>query len=464
MHRSTMDSNTVTARIGEADLTQTAVAATGVAEAEPTANGDRTLTERMTETNGIWYPERPTTLNQLGVEDDFVRGLALKLASTVSELSTEWAARELCLPIQLVEELFWHLKKHQMVEVLGQIAPFNYRYALTSRGKEQADRLFQICGYVGPVPVALNDYVAMLHWDEARRTRSTRDEVVAALDTLTLDKDVVEVAALAAASNRSLFLFGPPGNGKTSLGRLIHRVQSGSLWIPHALAVGTSVIQLFDPQCHDLAPVDGITGHDRRWHHIERPFVVAGGEMTIGDLDLIYSPTLRSYEAPPHVKANGGTFLIDDFGRQRVKPEELLNRWIIPLEHRTDYATLHTGQKISLPFCQMLIVATNLRVSEVADPAFLRRMGYRVRIDAPCETRFRQIFERYASDVGLEFEPALLDHLLERYRSESRELRGSEPRELIERCRDVCSLTDKQFSIDQETLDMAWLAFFGETD
>jgi predicted ATPase with chaperone activity len=181
--------------------------------------------------------------------------------------------------------------------------------------------------------------------------------------------------------------------------------------------------------------------------------------MTIAELDLAYSPSLRFYEAPPHVKANGGLFFLDDFGRQRIDPTDLLNRWIIPLEHQVDFLTLVTGQKIRIPFRLLLIVATNLSAS--ADPAFLRRIGYRVHMDRPDENRWREIFHRYARSVNLVVDDALLSRLLERYRTEGRELRASEPRDLVERCRDICRLKRQQPAITQELLELAWAGYFG---
>ena len=183
--------------------------------------------------------------------------------------------------------------------------------------------------------------------------------------------------------------------------------------------------------------------------------------MTIEELDLAYSPSLRFYEAPPHVKANGGTFLIDDFGRQRIDPHDLLNRWIIPLESQTDHLTLYTGQKIQIPFQLMLIVATNLGVSEVADPAFLRRMGYRLHLDYPTPERYREIFQKYAAAQGLHITNGLVDRLLDRYKAEQRDLRASEPRDLIERARDICRLHSQPFELNQEILDWAWRGYFG---
>jgi hypothetical protein len=198
---------------------------------------------------------------------------------------------------------------------------------------------------------------------------------------------------------------------------------------------------------------------DQRWVRIRRPMLIAGGEMTIAELDLAYSPSLRFYEAPPHVKANGGLFFLDDFGRQRIDPTDLLNRWIIPLEHQVDYVTLATGQKIRIPFQLLLIVATNL--SACADPAFLRRIGYRVHMDMPDEQRYAEIFRRYAAGAGLSFDDSLIGKLLARYRAESRELRACEPRDLIERCRDVCRLKNQPAAINEELLNLAWAGYFG---
>jgi hypothetical protein len=237
----------------------------------------------------------------------------------------------------------------------------------------------------------------------------------------------------------------------------------GELWIPYCISVESNIIRVFDEQVHRLAGSwDQERSVDQRWLRIRRPFVITGGEMTLNELDLAYSPALRFYEAPPHVKANGGLFLLDDFGRQHVDPHELLNRWIIPLEHQIDHLTLNTGQKIRIPFRLMLIVATNLKVSDVADPAFLRRMGYRLHLDKPSEQRYEEIFVRYAQSVGLDVDRGLLTRLLDRYQLEGRELRASEPRDLIERVRDICKVRGERFRLEAKLLDLAWTGYFGE--
>jgi hypothetical protein len=421
-----------------------------------------------------WAPLAPHTLAETGLDEWILHDLALKLTSTVPHLTTEWAADRLRLPSALIEQLFWQLKQDQLVEILGQTGEFGYRYAATDRGRQQARRSMEVSGYVGPAPVSLNAYGAMLDWQAQQRPKATFAAVRDAIEPLVLSPSTVEVAALAAQSSRSLFLFGPAGNGKTSLGRLLHTVQEGELWIPFCFCIESNIIRIYDRQIHK--PIDALDAAeespsssafdrskiDRRWIRIRPPFVIAGGEMTIAELDLAYSPSLRYYEAPPHLKANGGTFLIDDFGRQRIEPHELLNRWIIPLEHQVDHLTLAAGQKIEVPFRLMLIVATNLTVSQVADPAFLRRMGYRVHIKSPDAQTYAEIFRRYAEKANVAIAPGLIEQLLERYQVENRELRGSEPRDLIERAREVCQLRQQPFSLNAQILETAWHAYFGD--
>ena len=425
--------------------------------------GTRTLCPGLIEIDGGPAPQAPTELDACDVDATVLRDLALKLANTVPHLTSEWAVRQLRLPLQLVDEIIWRLKSDRFIEFLDQSSAFNYRFSITQRGREHANRLLELSGYVGPAPVSLQSYKAMIEWQSANRSDISIDEVRNAIAELVLPEDTVQIAALAASSGRSLFLFGPPGNGKTSLGRLLHDTLTGELWIPHAIDVGSNIVRVFDPQCHQIIEdgADQPGGIDRRWVKIHRPLIVAGGEMTIDDLDLSYSSAHRFYEAPLHFKANGGTFLIDDFGRQRVDPEALLNRWIIPLEHEYDYLTLITGQKIQVPFQQMLIVATNLDVAAVADPAFLRRIGYRLHLREPNPEEYARIFQCYAAQCGVAVPTDIVPRLIARYQSEGRELRCCEPRDLLERVRDICRLRSQPFELSEEAFDLAWTGYFG---
>ncbi|QGJ71492.1 putative ATPase [Planctomycetales bacterium 10988] len=419
---------------------------------------------RLIEQDGIICPEAPSDVYATGISASVISDICLKAAYTVPQCTSEWVAGQLHLQMPLVDDLLQQMKIEQLVEVLGQLGPFNHRYAITERGRERARRLLEVCGYIGPAPVSIDQYTSMLDWQISQFPRINLQMVRDALEPLVVPEEDLYTAGLAAMSGRSLFLSGPPGNGKTSIARLLHDAVYGDLWIPFCIGIGNDVIRVYDPQCHELSEMDLSQPWkiDQRWVRIQRPLIVAGGEMTIEALDLSFSPALKFYEAPLHFKSNGGTFVIDDFGRQRVAPSDLLNRWIIPLEHRIDYMTLHTGLKVQVPFRQLLIVATNLDPNRVMDPAFLRRMGYRIEIQTPTIERYREIFIRYAKEnYDLTPPQPLLERLLDRYKRESRELRACEPRDLIERVHDICLLRREAMDLNDEYLDLAWCGYFG---
>lgn len=408
------------------------------------------------------FPKQPVGLEELDVDFSVVSDLALRLACTVPFFTTQWAADQLKLQLQTVEKIFWQHKEDHLIEVMGQESPFNYKYALTKRGREHAKYLYEACGYIGAAPVSLETYTDMMSQQVKHLPQVRLDDIKESLKSLVLPRETVEIAALAAASGRSLFLFGPAGNGKTSLGRLLHEAQSAEVWVPYAISVGQGIVRVFDPQVHKRSTEESSPkGCDRRWVRVQRPMIVAGGEMKLEELDLTFNEAQRVHEAPLQLKANGGTFLIDDFGRQQCQPEDILNRWIVPLENRVDYLNMVTGQKFMVPFEVMLVVATNLQVSEVADPAFLRRMGYRIHLQTPDESTYRDIFKRLSVQNGISISESTLDSILGRYRSEKRELRGSEPRDLIQRCFDICNLREIPLEINSNVLDLAWQAYFG---
>jgi hypothetical protein len=417
----------------------------------------------MVKVGDLIAPRAPQDVESAKVEEGALTDLAVRLALTINRFTTEWLSKRLHLSLPLAGAILEQLSRDALVEQTMMSTQTKAYYRITQRGREYAARSMDVCAYIGPAPVRLEAYAAMLRWQFASTPEVKPQHVASALAGLVLSPKAMQLAGLAVSSGRSLFVYGPSGNGKSSLGRQIHAALSGDYWIPYCISVRNSVIRLFDEQIHQRVEIEGDKSGaiDQRWVRIRRPLVVVGGELTLEFLDLIYSPTLRYYEAPPHLKANGGVFLVDDFGRERVSPYQLLNRFITPMEHHIDFFTLTTGQKIQVPLRHVLIIATNLDPETVTDPAFLRRMGYRLCLDAPSPQEYAEIFRAYSQRHGVEAAPQIINDLLERYRAQNRELRACEPRDLIERARDICRFQSKPLELTPQVLDMAWTGYFG---
>jgi hypothetical protein len=409
-------------------------------------------------------PKAPQQIAATGLEEHVLTDLILRIGYTTARFNTEWLAKQLHLSQNLTRELLEKLAFEGLVEQLWQTSEASSHFKITDQGRQHAMRVLELCGYVGPAPVSLESYTALLRWQFANSPAVQPENVSTALSGLVLSPRAAQLAGLAVSSGRSLFIYGPPGNGKSSLGRQIHSALPGDVWIPYAISVGDSVVRLFDAHIHQRVEVavEKPEAIDQRWIRIRRPLVVVGGELTLELLDLIYIPSLRCYEAPPHLKANGGVFLVDDFGRERISPEQLLNRFITPMEHQIDYFTLRTGQKVLVPLRHVLIIATNLSPESVTDPAFLRRMGYRIYLGAPTQEQYTRIFEQYAQRQGVAAPPEVIAMLLERYRTQKRDLRACEPRDLIERAHDICRYHGKPLELTPKVLDLAWSGYFGE--
>ncbi len=411
----------------------------------------------------LYCPRAPQTVAEARLEEGALTDLTLKVAYTINRFTEEWLCERLFISPALAAAIAAQLAQEGLIEETMMSTRERHTYKMTEAGRKQAERALEVCGYSGPAPVSLEAYAAMLRWEFSHTPEVTPEHVTAALSDLVLTPQAVELAGLAVSAGRSLFVYGPSGNGKSSLGRHIHGALRGDFWIPYSISVRSSVIRLFDEQVHQRVPFEGDQSPaiDRRWIRIRRPLVVVGGELTLDYLDLVYSPSLRYYEAPPHLKSNGGVFLVDDFGRERVSPHQLLNRFITPMEHRFDYFTLVTGQKIQVPLRHVLIIATNLSLEAVTDPAFLRRMGYRVCLEAPTAEQYARIFTAYAERHGAAVAPEVLDGLLQRYRVQGRDLRACEPRDLIERARDICRFHGRPLELTPQVLDLAWAGYFG---
>jgi len=417
--------------------------------------------EVATTFNPVTGPPVPLKVENTGLDFGFLADLTLKTVYADANCTTERAADKLKLALPVTQDLLQHLYREKFVEVRGLVSYGNNRYGLLDRGFQRAQQLLAINAYIGPAPVSLQAYTDMVLHQSAAREAVEPDMVRTAMSELVLPESTVQTLGLVASSRRSLFLSGPAGNGKTAIAVALHQAQKGEVWFPHAIEVDGQVIKVFDLHNHQMAPVQSIDRYDERWVRIKRPIVIVGGEMTIETMDLIYSPTVRFYEAPFQMKSNCGTLVIDDFGRQRVDPHDLLNRWIVPLEGRVDYLTLHTGKKIAVPFEQLLIFATNLDPKDLVDDAFLRRMGYRLFVTPPDKEMYASIFQQYVEAHGFEYDPQRLDYLYRLYSADKRPLRACEPRDLIQRCADVCRYENRAWVITDDLLTLAWHNYFG---
>ncbi len=422
-------------------------------------NGDEPL---LGDTGDPFRPPFPQSIDQLGVSPTFLNDLALKAMALEPTSTSAEIAERLHLGLAVTDHILQRLTRDKLIEIKGVVGTHNHRYAMLERGWTEAGRVTAHSSYVGPAPVSLNAYAERLTAQIRSRLPATRAALDAAMKDLVLTEGAKHTLGLVASSGRSLFLSGPSGNGKTAMARALVNAIHGDLWIPHAVEIDGQVIRLFDPHTHQ--PVEIEDGdYDRRWIKIKPPLVVVGGELTLESMELTRSTAQRFYEAPFQLKSNGGVLVVDDLGRQRCSAAQLLNRWIIPLEHRVDYLTLDTGKKIQVPFEQVIIFATNLTVSDLADEAFLRRMGYRLYVMPPAPDTYAEIFTRYARKHGLSVDPGLLAHLEQRYGRENREPKACEPRDLIDRAIEVCRYNRETVRLTKEVLDLAWDGYFGAT-
>jgi hypothetical protein len=401
-------------------------------------------------------------LADTGIAEGFLCDLALKHVAMLPEPTTSAVAEQMHLPRTLTEEILQKLYREKLIEVRLQTSVGSTRYAMLDHGWDRLSRVLSICAYTGAAPVSLADYSHMMRLQSIPAEPAAMATVRAAFHDLILPESLLQTLGCVINSRRSLFLTGLPGTGKTAVAERINGALPGGIWIPYAVEIDGQIIRVFDSHCHRVVPEDVTpVEHDRRWVFIERPLVVVGGELTLENADLTWSESAKFYEAPFQMKSNGGTLVIDDFGRQRVAPQDLLNRWIVPLERRVDYLALHTGKKIEVPFEQLVVFSTNLDEKDLADQAFLRRMGYRARVEPPTPGAYAEIFKRVAYTRGIRCEQAILDHVLTKYRIERRQMKGCEPRDLLDRVTDICLFEAQPLELTPQVLDLAWRNYFG---
>ena len=379
-------------------------------------------------------------------------------------------AERMRLPFTMLEPLIERVRAEQLVEVRGSAGAgaSSYRYALTDAGRDRARQYLDISQYVGPAPVSLAAYLTQMRTLAAARQYIDRERLREGFSHLVINDQVLEQLGPAVNAGKAVFLYGPPGNGKTVIAEGLGRALGGDMYMPHAIDIDGHVITMFDPINHESLEADAeassvisIAPRDRRWVRIRRPVVMVGGELTLDMLDLTFNPMTKFYEAPIQLKANGGVFLVDDFGRQRIRPQELLNRWIVPLESRIDYLTLHTGKKFQVPFDVLIVFATNLDPASLADEAFLRRIPYKIPILDPTTDEFSRIFDLNCRRRNLKFHQVMVAYLQRRhYGPAGRPLRSCHPRDLLDQVTALCRYRGIEPSITRELLDAACASYF----
>ena len=409
------------------------------------------------------HPPAPLAFEDTRLPFDFLIQLISKTLHFSGEMSGALLGRTLGVPYSAIEPLLTHLKLNQLVEISGGGLTGGpaFVYRLTDSGRMRALMFLEQNHYVGVAPVPFHDYDAYMQaFGGAIPKIATRERVREAFSGLVLSQRVLDQLGPAVNGGHSLFVYGPPGNGKTVISQAIRNLLDGEIAIPRAILADGHVIKLYDPVVHEPLPSDedanaldsGDLQLDARWVRCRRPLVTVGGELELRDLDLSFSETTKFYQAPLQIAANGGVLVIDDFGRQKCSPIALLNRWITPLESRTDYLTLETGQKLPVPFVVLVVFATNVRPADLVDEAFLRRIRYKVFAESPTLTDYKLIFERCCAERDIAYDESLVDRLIEDvYRPRGIAVRGAHPRDLIDH---ALSLADYLGAPRQLTRDL----------
>ena len=416
-------------------------------------------------------PPPPGTIAETGLHPDTLSQLLLKTL-VAGEASGTALAEKLRLPYSVLDALVQHARSEKLIEVRGAsgTGTAGYRYVLTDLGRDRAMQFLEVNRYVGPAPISLAAYTAYVRGCMAARPYVDRERLATGFDQLIVNRMMFDQLGPAVNSGKSLFLYGAPGNGKTVVAEGIGRALGTEMFVPHAIDIDGQTITVFDPVTHvSLGGTDATTSViataalDRRWEKIRRPVVVVGGELTLEMLDLTFNPIAKFYEAPIQMKANGGVFVVDDFGRQRIPPRDLLNRWIVPLESRVDYLTLHTGRKFEIPFNVLIVFATNLKPETLADEAFLRRIPYKILAKNPTIDEYCKIFELNCRKRELPFDPVMVEYLHRKYYLPRKlQMRACHPRDLVEQVVNICRYQKRELAITRELLDAACGSYFLE--
>lgn len=446
--------------------------------ASEVARGDKHLTELFERVNALlgeragdeeepFRPPVPRSLQETGLTAEEIERLVMKYLLQRGAASGREICSQIKLPYAMIDPLLNAWKHEQLLAHKGAAEMGDYVYVITDRGRERARRYADECTYFGAAPVGLRDYLQAMEAQSIAHQQATEADLKRAFSDLLISEDMFERLGPAINSGRGMFLFGEPGNGKTSIAERITQCFGKAIWIPRTLGIDGDIIRLFDPGVHEEVTDDegegifDLSGVDQRWVRVVRPTIVAGGELTMAELEVTQNLQTKICEAPLQLKSNCGTLVIDDFGRQTMPVDVLLNRWIVPLEKRYDFLNLPSGKKIQVPFDQLIIFSTNLEPRDLVDGAFLRRIPYKIKVPDPSREHFQKLFEIMAPKMGLVYNEEAVNYLIEEhYQKVDRPFRNCQPRDLLLQIRNYCAYREKPKEMTPESFDFAVENYF----
>lgn len=417
---------------------------------------------------GEYYPPEPANFAQAGLTETQVEELVLKYLMARGDAQGRQVSEQIKIPFAMIDPMLRRLKQEQLVVYRDAAQVNDYQYQLTDTGRERARRYANECSYYGAAPVTLKAYIESIRGQSLTDQHPVESDLKNAFSDLLINPKMLSRLGPAINSGRGMFLFGFPGNGKTSIAERVTKCFGDYVWIPRSIGIDGEIIRVFDPNHHEEVPLDDSNGgllnsmpFDRRWVRIKRPTIIVGGELTMEHLELRLNKNTNINEAPIQLKSNCGTLVIDDFGRQKMRTDELLNRWIVPLEKRYDFLSLPSGKSIQVPFDQLVVFSTNLEPKDLVDDAFLRRIPYKIEVENPTEHEFRELFKIMSPIMGFEYDEDSITYLIEtHYKPVDRPFRCCQPRDILLQVKNLCLYQGVNTQLSRERIDFAVENYF----
>jgi len=416
------------------------------------------------------YPAAPKTIEETGLDLSFIADLVMKHILHMGEFRLSDLEESIKLPAPILDPAIEMLRREKLIEVKGaaEYVKSSYKFAINEHGKMRAAELLEISQYSGPAPVPLDAYKKMVELQTINNIEIDEEAVEKAFSELIVSDRLLRRLGPAINSGNPMFMYGPPGNGKTTLAETIGKILPDAIFMPYSIIVGGQIILVYDPVNHiqvaDESKPTEKNHADQRWTLVNRPVIITGGELTLKTLDLEFNNIAKFYEAPLQMKANNGLFIVDDFGRQQIDPQQLLNRWIVNLDRKIDFMSLHTGMKFEIPFDQLVIFSTNIEPKTLVDEAFLRRIRYKIKIDHPSEDEYEKIFRRVCESNEVPFKRDVFEYLIKNYYKRlGVRLNACHPRDIISHVVDDSRYYNHAPELTKEAIDDAWANYFVET-